>query len=177
LQSRQGSKGSGRLLDGEAEVQAKDDDRAVVDRQPSKAGVELLPNDELRRGVGDRRFHVEDRDRRAVAAGAAELVGDRPHEQASQPGIELGDVAERGQVPPAADERLLDGILRAICVSQDEAGDGVEPVDGRRGEDVERLALAGPRPRHEGSPIAAHAVSSAGSSWILRFTPYRRRTS
>ena len=110
-----------------------------------------------------------------MTSSAPEFVSDRAHQQTSQPGVEAGDVAERSEIAPAPNERLLDGVLGAIGVTKDEARNRVQPVDDRSCEDVEGLALAVPGPSHESGLIGAHASplrSELSHGW--RFTPYRR---
>jgi len=57
------------------------------------------------------------------------LVGGRAHEDPVEPAIETLDVAQLGQLAPAPDERLLDGVLGEVRVAQDESGNRVEAVD------------------------------------------------
>jgi hypothetical protein len=45
------------------------------------------------------------------------------------PGVETRGVAERREVTPAADERLLDGVLSAISVPENKSGDRIEAID------------------------------------------------
>lgn len=77
-----------------------------------------------------------------------------------QPGVEAIEVAQSGQVPPAADERLLDGVLRAVWVLEDESGRGVQSTDRgacQHGEGV-MIALACP----------LHEVSLHDRPWVSR---------
>ena len=48
----------------------------------------------------------------AATLGGPELVAAGVEEEPVEPGVEAIEVAQGGQVPPAADERLLDGVLR-----------------------------------------------------------------
>ena len=120
----------------------EDDDRPMVDRQGSEGALELVAVRQVVGGVGDGRLELEDPDLRLETVPASELLGDRVEEQLPDPRLELGGVAEAGQVAPTADERLLDRVLRDICVLRDEPGDRVEPVDHVEHEHVERIAVA-----------------------------------
>ena len=72
----------------------------------------------------------------------ADLVLGRVHEDPVHPGIEPIHLAELRELPPASDERLLDGVLGEVGVAQDQPGDRVEVVDLARGELPECLAVA-----------------------------------
>ena len=67
---------------------AKDDDRPVVEGQASEPSIQLLARRDLARGVGFGRLETENREGSALPSHPAELVGNRPHEEAVQPGIE-----------------------------------------------------------------------------------------
>ena len=75
---------------------------------------------------------------------------------AVKPGVETIRVAQRAQVAPGPDERLLDRVLGLFGIAQDQPGGGVEPGDRggcKRGKGV---MIAPPRSLHEislhGSP-------------------------
>ena len=76
-------------------------------------------------------------------------IGARANEQPVQPGIEPLDVAQRRQVPPGSNQRVLGGILREFGVAQDEASDPVQPIDGATGQDAEGLVVSASRPVDE----------------------------
>ena len=91
----------------------------------------------------------------AVAAGV--------EEDPVKPGIEAIGIAQGGQVPPASDERLLDGVLRAVRVPQDEPGRGVEPTDRGACQHGEGVMIALPCSLHE---VSLHvALVSARPVW------------
>ena len=60
------------------------------------------------------------------------------------PGLEALDVAERGQLPPRRDERLLDSVLGTPDVTQDPMRDGEQPVSRAADDGGERLLVPGP---------------------------------
>ena len=70
-------------------------------------------------------------------------------EEPVEPGVEAVGVAQGGQVPPASDERLLDGVLGAVGVPEDESGGGVEPADRGACKHGEGVMIALPRSLHE----------------------------
>ena len=51
------------------------------------------------------------------------------NENPAQPRLELVGIAEAAQIAPAGDERFLGRIGSAIRISQDELGNGVQPID------------------------------------------------
>jgi hypothetical protein len=65
-----------------------------------------------------------------------------PYGQAVEPGFPRVGVAEGAQVPPSRDERLLDRVLGAVAVAEDEGGDGVLTVEGDANELGEGLAVS-----------------------------------
>src|SRR5262245_13690931 len=67
----------------------------------------------------------------------------------AQPRLEAVGVAERRELPPGSEERLLDGVLREVGVSQDQAGGRIEPVDRGGREHGEGIVIASTRPFHE----------------------------
>ena len=66
-----------------------------------------------------------------------------------EPGVEAIDVAQGGQVPPASDERLLDGVLGPVGSSKDESRGGVQSADRGACQHGEGVMIALPRPLHE----------------------------
>ena len=74
-------------------------------------------------------------------------------DELAQPGVELVRVAKRRQVPPGADEAVLDGVARKLRVAEDQAGGCVESGDGRAGERSEGVMIALPCPFDEVSLV------------------------
>ena len=161
--------GGGRLLDGEVEIEAKDDDRPMIDGQALEAALEQVARGELGGGVGLRGLDAQDGDGRRLASAALELVVHVVDEEPTEPGIEAVGVAQAGQVAPAGDERLLDRVLGAIGVAQDEARHGEEPVDDARHDHVERLPVALGCSLHERS---LHASLPPARPIVAALTPY-----
>ena len=118
--------------------------------------------------------------------GFERTVSDWLDEQAVEPGVEPIGVAQRGQVTPGPDERLLDGVLGLVGIAQDEPGGSVQPEERgacQRGEGVmiassrslhELLHLA-PRRRHDRHD-RAHRVWRGDTSASFRFRPGRGAT-
>ena len=84
-----------------------------------------------------------------LALGGPELRVAGVEEQPVEPGVEAVDVTQGGQVPPASDERLLDGVLRAVGITKDQSGGGVEPGDRGACQHGEGVMIALPRSLHE----------------------------
>ena len=80
-------------------------------------------------------------------------VDARVDDELAQPGVELVRVAERRQVPPGADEAVLDGVASELRVAEDQAGGCVESGDGRAGERGEGVMIALPCPFDEVSLV------------------------
>ncbi len=54
-----------------------------------------------------------------------------------------------GEIAPAADQRLLNGVLRAVEIPKDQPGDPVQVIDERGHQDVERVSITLPRQPHQ----------------------------
>jgi hypothetical protein len=66
-----------------------------------------------------------------------------------QPGVELVGVAERAQVTPGVDERVLDGVLGAVRVADDEPGDRVGPANRCGDEGGDGVPVSGASPQDD----------------------------
>ena len=64
-----------------------------------------------------------------MAPQPARLIDAGADEQPVEPGVEAVRVAQRGQVTPGSDERLLDGVLGLVGVPEDEPGGGIQAGD------------------------------------------------
>ena len=146
----------GDLRQGHPKEVMEHDDRAPAGLERPQAAIEEVAIDDARREVARRR------DRGSGSARLRRAPPTAPHEvetgvdeQSMEPGVEPVGVAQRGQVPPAADHRVLDGISRELAVTEDQAGGRVQPRDGCAGERrrrrhdrhavLARRVLAGPR--------------------------------
>ena len=67
------------------------------------------------------------------------------------------DLAQGGQVAPAAHERFLGSVLGAVRVAKDQACDGVAVIDDAGGKDLESIVIAAARPLDQ---LAVHGPSS-----------------
>src|SRR6202008_4120437 len=63
-------------------------------------------------------------------------------EQLVQPAVEREGVAQRRQIAPTANERVLDRVSREVVVPDDQTGGGVQPRDGRAGQRGEGVMIA-----------------------------------
>ena len=120
-----------------------DDDRPMVGGELAEGSAHLI-------SIGQRAARVrrgsvvvgKQPDVRALATLSPRLVVAGVHEQTTQPGVEPMRIAQRPQVGPGADERVLHGILRAAAIAQDEGGGREQPVDAGCGQCREGLAIA-----------------------------------
>ena len=83
----------------------------------------------------------------------------RAHQDPVQPGIEPIGIAERREVAPGGDERLLGRVPRPVGIAEDQLGDAVEPGDRQARELVERVAVACHRSLDE-NPVHRTSLSS-----------------
>lgn len=79
----------------------------------------------------------------------ARLAIDASDEDAMEPGLERIGVPEPAKVPPGANERFLDGVLREVTIPKHELGDVEEPVDRHGGEVGKRGPVPGARPLNQ----------------------------
>ena len=126
--------------------------------EAAEAAVELVAVGHRRHGVVgspdvDRNeLHIE-----AVTAEPARLIDAGADKQPVEPRVEAVVAAERGEVSPGPDERLLDGVLGLIRVPQDQSRGCVQPSD------------CGGRECGEGVMIAS---SSSGHEFLQDLTPF-----
>lgn len=123
----------GDLGERQAEVEVQDDHGALIDVQAFEATLELIAVGE-RHGavVRARRVRFEqvylDQHASFLAPGVA-IAG--ANQQPMHPGVETIRIAETAHVLPGFDEGILDGVLGAVRIAKDQAGDRVEPGDRR----------------------------------------------
>ena len=102
----------------------------------------------------------------APAFGRPKLVTAGIQEEPVEPGVEAIGIAQTGQIPPAPDERLLDGVLRTVGILEDETSRGVQSTDRGACQHGEGVMIAFPSSLHEVSlhdrprPRAAGLVAS-----------------
>ena len=63
------------------------------------------------------------------AAGATRLHVAGVNDETMEPGLEPLGIAQRRQIPPGAEQRLLRGVLRTIAITEDPVGEGVAAID------------------------------------------------
>jgi hypothetical protein len=103
------------------------------------------------------------------------------NDQPVEPGIEALGVAERREVAPDAEERLLAGVLGAVGIAQDPVGQGVAAIHVARRERRERLAVACRRSSdeilllHPATLVAASLAASPSMEPTVQQTFISRR--
>ena len=80
-----------------------------------------------------------------------QLVDARAHDEAPEPRLELGRVAQARQPLPGSQQGLLDGIASEVGVSQRQPRDSVHPGQGVSSQRRERLPITLPGSLHERS--------------------------
>ena len=128
----------------------KDDHGALVGIEVTDATLDEVPVGGSRLGVRHREgMDLGKLDLDAPALGDPELIAAGVEEEPVKPGIEAIGIAQGGQVPPASDERLLDGVLRTVRVPQDEPSRGVQPTDRGACQQRKGVMIAFPCSLHE----------------------------
>src|SRR5215203_3947436 len=166
----------GDVGEGQAEVMMEDQDGTLLEREPAKGSVKLVPivdRQDLLRSRWLRHGHEADVRFQPTAASrlGVALVGEDPME----PGFEAIRIAQRSKLAPSGDERGLHGVLRLVPVAQDPNRDRHASVADRSCESVEGLDLAphrtvDERPMHV-SPLRWRPVQMDRSHGRARWSP------
>ena len=141
-------------------VEVKDEYGALLDGKPSEATLDLIAVLDIRAGIVDRGWKPRDRVIEALPPAltpAFAVTGS--NEDAMEPAIPRLRVTESAHVPPGEDERVLNRVLGAIRVAEDEGRDGVEAIGRRLCQGRERGVITGPCPLDQLS--VHHRVHSA----------------
>src|SRR4029079_6642150 len=141
-------------------------DRAPAGLEGPQAAIEEIAIDDVRREVVSHRD--EDRgelDLDGTPSTAPHHVETGVDEQSMKPGVEPVDVAQRRQVPPASDHRLLDGVSRELTIAEDQASGRVQPRDGPAGEHGEGVMIATLRSLDQSSLVHGRLRTSARPRW------------
>ena len=140
----------GDLRQRQVEVVMKDDKRSLLRIEASKASIELIAVGNGRqavvRGV---EWNLGQLDIEPVPSQPPGFVDTGPDEQAVEPGVEAFRVAERGQITPGLDERVLDGVPGLFPIPEDESSGGIEAVDRGACQHGKGVMIASPRSLHE----------------------------
>jgi hypothetical protein len=132
----------GHICEWETHVEVEDEDRSLSGGQSAQSPLELVTVFQLGGAIGLGRFSANDRDFGPPPPAVAGNVGARMQREPVEPGIEPVDIAQGRQIAPRTHQRVLCGILREVSVAEDQAGDGVQPIDGSASEHRERLAIS-----------------------------------
>jgi hypothetical protein len=87
---------------------------------------------------------------------ASRLAVARADDEPIEPSIEAVGIADRADVEPGRDERLLDRVGRNVVVAEDEASCPMETVVRLGGQPREGVLVAAPGPEYE---ISLHVSS------------------
>ena len=128
-------------------VEVKDEYSSLLDGKPLEATLDLIAVLDIRGGVVDRGWKPRDRVIEALPPAltpAFAVTGS--NEDAMEPAVPRLRVTQTAHVPPGEDERVLDRVLGAIRVAEDEGRDGVEAIGRRLCQGRERGVITGPCP-------------------------------
>ena len=130
-----------------AEVVVEDDDGSMLRRQGPERALQRVPGCYSASDIGCDAGHSAERtDPRRPPAFTPRLDVAGIHDQSIQPGIEALRFTQGWQVPPRAEQGLLDGVLGTIRVAQDPVGKGVAAVNAPGGDRGERIVVTALRP-------------------------------
>jgi hypothetical protein len=141
---------SGDLRQRQVEIVMEDDERSLLRIEASEASIKLIAVANGRqvvvRGV---EWDLGQLDVEPVSAQPSGFVDAGPDEQAVQPGVEAFRVAERGQITPGLDERVLDGVPGLFTIPEDESGGGIQAVNRGACQHGKGVMIASSRSLHE----------------------------
>ena len=133
----------GHVREWQPDVVVQDDDRAFPLAEAPEHPVDELAIAEIDGCVSHHR--VMDRrelDLDRTSASTADEIQARVCDESMQPGVEPVGIAKSRQVPPGADESVLDRVACELGVPEDEASHLVQPHDRRAGEVREGVMIA-----------------------------------
>ena len=140
----------GDLGEGQPGVEMEDDHRSVRRGEHGECPLQRVPIGERTRGIIDPGLQVEEMHLAGVSPSTIGLGVATQDQDPVEPLVEASRVTETGQAAPAADHRLLEGILRGIWIAEDLASDREQVIANRTDERLERV----------GSPDRARSTSS-----------------
>ena len=116
-------------------VVMEDDDGALFRSQPREGILELGSVHDgvgrIRSGFGSDRVNAE---ASVPAAGATRFHVAGVNDESMEPGLEPLGIAQRRQIPPGAEQRLLSRVLRPVAITEDPVGEGEAAIDVLRRE-------------------------------------------
>ena len=121
-----------------------DEDCALLGRQEAKGSLHLVAHGRLTLGVVVASsvgiFDVDLHDLAALDPPCLRIAG--VDEQTVEPGVESVGIANRADVQPGGQERVLDGIGRSVVTSQDQPCRSMQAIERTRGERGEGVVVA-----------------------------------
>lgn len=147
--------------------------RAVRCRQPAERALERirLADPSLVRCAG--LVDVEDADLDPPSATTEGAIA-AANQDAPYPGVKRIGIAQRGEVAPDLDQRLLDGIVGRVIVTNNQTCRRVEAPDDLRGDLLERRVVASLCLQQElvrGSTLVCRGTGLAIREYVPRVWP------
>ena len=132
----------GDLGEGQPGEEVEDDHRPVRRGEHGEGPLQRVPIGERTRGIIDTGLQIEEMHLAGVSPSTIGLSVATEDKDAVEPLVEASRVSETGQAAPAADHRLLQGILRRIWIAEDLASDREQVVANGTDERLERIGVA-----------------------------------
>ena len=156
----------GDRIGGEVGPVAEDDGSAMLRAEPAKGATDDVLVDRSLERVYGRDAGSVGQGRLGTARAAAKALGAGVREDAIEPRVEPGGVAQTGPGGPRGEERLLTGVLGIGGVAKEVPRKAVGAIEPRPDEDRERLVAPGPLDRLVGRPRHSHLGSRHGANHI-----------
>jgi hypothetical protein len=158
----------GDLRQWQVEIVMKDDEGTRLRLEAAKAASELIAvNGDREAAIDGWRVDVAELDIDTMTPKPARLIDAGADEQSVEPGVEAIGAAQRRQVTPGPDERLLDGVLGLVGVTQDEPGGRIQPEDRGACQHGEGVMIAPSCSLHE---ILLHHALGGGAADVVALT-------
>jgi succinyl-CoA synthetase beta subunit len=147
----------------------QDDEDPLIRREAPEATIELVAVGEHRSAVAGGKVDGGEINVEAVPAKASRLVDAGSHEETVQPGVEAIRVAERGQVAPSPDERVLHRVPGLFPIPENEASGGIQAVDRGACQRGKGVMIAPLRPLHD---VPLHIAPRGGAAGLAVLAEY-----
>ena len=139
------AEGLGDGRNGHPDVVVEDQDGPLIGAQPPEAAFQLVAVGHQAREIADRRrAHRREFDFDRPSTLPPGNVKAGVDDQTMEPGVEAIWVAQARKVAPGSEVALLDRVARELLVPEDEAGDSLQPRDGRADEHAKGVMIAPP---------------------------------
>ena len=132
----------GDLGEGQPGEEVEDDHCSMRRGEHGEGTLQRVPIGKRTRGIIDAGLEIEEVHLAGVTPSTISLGVATQDQDAIKPLVEASRISETGQAAPAANHRLLEGILRGIWIAENLASDREQVIANRPDERLERIGVA-----------------------------------